>query len=84
MWNIPQVVDLNVQFRHTRVDFLTGGRLAVQQEGSTLRVIVEQTTNDQVGLPLRAFQLNLDVPILLVVLHERLEILCAIEKLETK
>ncbi len=68
--NVPEVADLNVQLRHAGVDLLARCGLAVQEERSALRVRVELTADDEIGLALRAFKLDLNMPVGLVILDE--------------
>ena len=81
MQDVPEIVHLDVQLRHFGVDVLAGRSPAVEHERRALGGGGEVAADDEIGLALRAFELNLNVTLLLVVLDERLEVLSTIQKL---
>ena len=79
--DVPKVADLYVQLRHARVDLLPGRRLAVEGERGALRVRMERPLDNHIRLSLRAFELDLYMALVAVVLDERLEVLCTAKHL---
>ena len=74
---IPEIADLHVQLCHSGVDFSARGRFAVERERCALRVPLDRPTDDKILLATRAFQFDLDVPGLLIVLDVRVHVGCA-------
>ena len=66
----PKVGDLDVKFCHPAVDLLSRGSLAVQKERRALRLGIQSTLDDEVGLSLRPFQLDFNVTGIRADFHE--------------
>lgn len=73
---------MHIKLGHALVDVLARSGPTVQHEWRRLGVGREIAADDQVRLPLRTLQFNLDVALLLVVLDEGFEVLRTSQNLQ--
>lgn len=73
--HLPEVPDLDIQLCDSSVDILSNRTLSVDGKRCVSGPLNKLAPDDYVRLPWVAFQLNLDVPLLLGLLHKRVQIL---------
>lgn len=71
----PEVPDLDIQLCDSGVDILSNCALSVDGERCVSSPLDELALDNYVRLPWVAFQLDLDVPLLLGLFHKRVQIL---------
>jgi len=66
----PEISHLDVQLSHLRGDLAAGSRGTIESKCRTLGLGNNVSSDDEVWLPLRAFEFDLNMPILGVIFNE--------------
>lgn len=73
--NVPEIADLYIQFRHSRVDLTSAGRFAIDGEMRALRIGFNEPLDNEIRLATGSFEFDFDMTISGSKLHKGVELL---------